>query len=144
MKDYPRNSPEAVARVVAMMMITDSSLDDRELGIMEELRIYDIIGISRSGFSQVVQDYCTDLIGTSGKNGHIRLIDKDRIDRIVDLIDDKKTRVQTCGMLLNIAKADGRLHETELAVFKYILDRWGFTLQSLERELTSDAAERRA
>jgi hypothetical protein len=135
MKDYPKNSPEAVARVVAMMMITDSSLDDRELGIMDELRIYDIIGISRGGFSQVVQDYCTELMGAGGKNGHIRLVDKDRIDRIVDLVDDKKMRVQTCGMLLNIAKADGKLHDTELAVFKYILERWGMTLESLETDL---------
>lgn len=136
MKDYPKNSPEAVARVVAMMMITDSRLDDRELGIMDELRIYDIIGISRGRFSEVVQDYCGDLMGAGGKNGHIRLVDKDRIDAIVDLVDDREKRVQACGMMLNIAKADGKLHDTELAVFKYVLDRWGLTLESLERELS--------
>jgi uncharacterized tellurite resistance protein B-like protein len=135
MKSYPTNSPEAVSRIVAMMMITDSSLDDRELEVMDELSIYDIIGISRSGFSQVVQDYCTELMSAGGEDGKIRLVDKDRINAVVDLVDDHEKRVQTCGMILNIASADGRLHDTELAVFKYILDRWGLTLESLEREL---------
>ncbi len=135
MKSYPTNSPEAVSRIVAMMMITDSSLDDRELEVMDELRIYDIIGISRSGFSQVVQDYCTELMSAGGEDGKIRLVDKDRINAVVDLVDDHEKQVQTCGMILNIANADGKLHDTELAVFNYILDRWGLTLESLEREL---------
>jgi Tellurite resistance protein TerB len=136
MKHYPKNSPEAVARVVAMMMIADSRLDDRELGIMDELRIYDIIGISRNRFSQVMQDYCSDLVSTGDANGHIRLVDENRINEIVDLLDDHDTRVRTCSMMLNIAKADGKLHATEVAVFRHILDRWGFTLDSLERELS--------
>jgi len=136
MKRYPKNSPEAVARIVAMMMIADSRLDDRELGIMDELRIYDIIGISRNQFSQVMQEYCSDLMSVGEKDGRIRLVDEDRINEIVDLVDDHDTRVRACSMMLNIAKADGKLHATELAVFKHILDRWGFTLESLERELT--------
>lgn len=135
MKAYAKNSPEAVARIVAMMMITDSGLDDRELEIMDELRIYDIIGISRSGFSRVVQDYCAELMNEDSKDGKIRLIDKDRINAAVDLVDDQEKRVHACGMILNIVNADGTLHDAELAVFKYILDRWGLTLESLEREL---------
>ena len=31
MKTYSDNSPEAIARVLAMTMITDAKLDDREL-----------------------------------------------------------------------------------------------------------------
>ena len=113
MKDYPKNSPEAVARVVAMMMITDSSLDDRELGIMEELRIYDIIGISRSGFSRVVQDYCTDLMGASAKNGHIRLVDKDRIEGSAKQI--KGAVKEAAGKVAGDAKlaADGKADKAE-------------------------------
>ena len=116
MKDYPKNSPEAISRILAMMIITDARLDDREIEVMDELRIFDIIGITRSGFSQ--------------------LVDKARIDEIIDLVDDPGKRVDTCGMILNIANADGKIHDTELAVFGYILERWGMTLESLERELT--------
>jgi uncharacterized tellurite resistance protein B-like protein len=136
MKSYEKNSPEAVARVLAMMMITDAKLDDRELAIMDELSIYDIIGISRAGFSDVVQDYCKQLLESGNPQGRIRLVDKDRIDAVIDCVDDPRKRVYACGMLLNIANADGELSETELAVFNYILERWGMTLESLETELT--------
>jgi len=135
MKAYAKNSPEAVARIVAMMMITDSNLDDSELAVMDELRIYDILGISRGEFSKVMQDYCGELLSAGGNDGKIRLVDRDRINAIVDLVDDPRKRVEVCEMMLNIAKADGKLDDSELAVFKYILDRWGLTLEALEREL---------
>jgi len=135
MKHYERNSPQAVSRILAMMMITDAKIDDRELDVLDRLRALDIVGISRPAFTQVVQDYCAELIEADSTSGRVRLVDKQRIDRIVDLVDDHRTRVNTCGIILNIANADGRLHDSELAVFGYILERWGMTLESLERDL---------
>ena len=136
MNDYERNSPEAVARILAMMMITDAKLDDREVEVLDQLRVFDIVGISRNAFAEVVRDYCAELVHDGNADERIRLVDKSRIDRIVDLVDDPRKRVDTCGMILNIANADGRLHDSELTVFGYILERWGMTLESLERELT--------
>ena len=136
MTDYERNSPEAVARILAMMMISDAKLDDREVEVLDHLRVFDIVGISRGAFSEVVRDYCAELVRDGNADGRIRLVDKSRIDRIVDLVDDPRKRVDTCGMILNIANADGRLDDSELTVFGYILERWGMTLESLERELT--------
>jgi len=136
MKHYERNSPEAISRILAMMMITDAKLDDREVEVLDQLRAFDIIGISRAAFSQVVEDYCGELLGAGSASGRVRLVDKERIDRIIDLVDDHATRVNTCGMILNIANADGKLHDSELAVFGYVLERWGMTLESLERDLT--------
>jgi uncharacterized tellurite resistance protein B-like protein len=135
MKVYPKNSPEAISRILAMMMITDAKLDDREIAILDELRAFEIIGISRAGFSQIVQDYCAELMAAGGKDGRIRLVDKERIDEIVAPVDDRQKRLHTAGLILNIAKADGKLHDTELTVFKCVLERWGMTLGSLEAEL---------
>ena len=135
MKAYAKNSPEAMSRILAMMMIADASFDEREIEIMDKLRIYEILGISRSGFSQVVEDYCTDLIDSDAEDGRIRLLDKDRINAVVDLVDDHEQRVRTCEMILNIANADGRFDDAELTIFKYVLDRWGMTLESLKKDL---------
>ncbi len=135
MKNYEKNSPEAVSRMLAMMMISDAMLDDREVEVLDRLRAFDIVGISRAGFSQVVQDYCAELLDTGGASGRINLMDKQRMDRMIDSVDDPRTRVNACGIILNIANADGRLHESELAVLGYILERWGMTLDTLEREL---------
>jgi uncharacterized tellurite resistance protein B-like protein len=136
MKAYSKNSPEAISRILAMMMITDAKLDDREIEILDKLRAFEIIGISRGEFSRVVQDYCAELMTSGNKDGRIRLVDKVRIDEIIGLVDDRQKRVRTAGLILNIANADGKLHDTELAVFGYILERWGMTLESLDTELT--------
>ena len=75
MKAYAKNSPEAVSRILAMMMITDANLDEREIEILDELRIFDIVGISRAGFSQVVQDYCAELMQAGGDVVVISLVE---------------------------------------------------------------------
>jgi uncharacterized tellurite resistance protein B-like protein len=134
--DYAVNSPEAVSRILAMMMITDAKLDDRELDVLDRLRILELVGISKERFSEVVRDYCQDLTRSGNSSGRIRMVDKARIDRIVDLVDDHETRLKACRMLLNIASADGTLHDAELAVFRYILERWGLTLESLHAQIT--------
>ena len=136
MKTYAKNSPEAIARILAMMMITDAKLDDREIEVMDELRIFDLVGISRSQFSEVGHDYCSELLASNAREGRIKLVDQARSDRAIDLVDDPAKRVQVCSMILNIADADGRIEDSELAVFGYILQRWGMTLESLERDLS--------
>ncbi|HEX9181500.1 MAG TPA: hypothetical protein VF859_13965 [Burkholderiales bacterium] len=144
MKRYPRNSPQAIARVLAMMMVTDGKLDPREIEVLEQLNIYEIVGISRVGFMGVVHDYCSDLLASGNAEGRIRLVDKARIDEVVGLVDDRRSRVLVCGMLLNIVNADDRISDTELAVLRYILDSWCLPLDALERELAAPAREERA
>lgn len=144
MKRYPRNSPQAMARVLAMMMVTDGKLDPREIEILEQLNIYEIVGISRVGFMSVVHDYCSDLLAAGNTEGRIRLVDKARIDEVIGLVDDRRARVLACGIMLNIVNADDRISDTELAVLRYILDSWCLPLDSLERELMAQTHEERA
>ncbi|MBL8533124.1 MAG: TerB family tellurite resistance protein [Betaproteobacteria bacterium] len=132
MKTYAKDSPEAMARVLAMTMITDARLDDRELDAMDRLRLYELMGLSREDFSRIVKDYCDDLLrGGGASNGKIDLMDRDRIDAVIDSIDDSSMRLKTAHMILAIAKADGQLHDTELALFRHVLSRWGLSLEQL-------------
>ena len=132
MKRYPRNSPQAVARVLAMMMVSDGKLHPREIEVLDELRIFDIVGISQLGFMSVVHDYCSDLLASGNASGRIKLVD------------DRRTRVLACGMLLNIVNADDNISDAELAVLRYVLERWSLPLDALERELLAPALEQRA
>jgi uncharacterized tellurite resistance protein B-like protein len=136
---YANNSPEAISRVLAMMMITDAKLDERELEVMDRLNMYDLMGIDRNGFAQVVQDYCEDLLRSGNSQDRVRLVDKERIDQIIDCVDDRQKRIYTCGMLLNVANADGNISDSEMAVFTYILERWGLSLAELEAEFIKDS-----
>lgn len=132
MKTYPPNSPEAVARVIAMTMITDARLDDRELEVMDRLFLYDIMGLDREAFSAVVRTYCDDLVRHGGaEGGRIDLMDRERIDDIIGQVDDPERRLQTARMIATVAKADGHLHDAELALFRHVLTRWNLSLEDL-------------
>jgi uncharacterized tellurite resistance protein B-like protein len=131
MKEYPRNSPEAMARLLAMTMITDARLDDRELEVMERLRLYDLLGLSRADFARVVEDYCEDLLAAGAPDARVNLVDQARVDAVADAIDDPEKRLLAAQMVINILKADDRLEEVELALFRHILGRWGLSLDAL-------------
>jgi hypothetical protein len=133
MKHYAENSSEAMARVLAMTMIADAKLDDRELDIMESLALYDMLGLGRGAFAEVVQQFCDDLVADGGApGGKVDLMDRARIDAVLAPVTDPAKRRVTAQMVVNIAKADGALHDNELALFGQVLTRWGLTVDALK------------
>lgn len=137
MRTYPTDSPRALARIVAMAIVSDARLDHRELGRLDELNAYAILGLTRDEFLETVHEYCRDLLTEGGDAERIRLLDPERIDRALGEVTEPRARVLVSGLLLNVCDADGRLQEVELAFLRHVLERWDLTLESLQRELQS-------
>ena len=132
MKEYKQNSPEAMARILAMLMVADGSMDDRELELLDKLNIYGILGIDRKKFIDVLHHYCTDLTDSADAEGTVRLVDRERINELLDCIDEPKKRLLLCAMVLDMSKADAEFSEVEMAVFTHMLDRWHLTLEDIQ------------
>lgn len=135
MKKYPYNSPQAMARLLIMQLLADTDwgpdeLD--ELDEMEHLHIYEALGISRKDFILVLQSYCNDLSDEADAEGNIHLVDKERIDDLLDTVDDPVKRRLVAAIALDIAKADDHLSETEMAVFTHMMKRWHLRLDDLQ------------
>lgn len=131
MKTYSDNSPEAIARVLAMAMITDAKLDDRELDAMESFGIYARLGLTKEEFAIVVADYCDELVEAGDIDGKINLMDHDRIEAILAPVTDAARQLDVVAMVLAIVKADGGIHDTELELLRTILDRWDLSLEDI-------------
>ncbi|MDR3410387.1 MAG: hypothetical protein P4L87_05515 [Formivibrio sp.] len=131
MKKYPYNSPQAMARILIMQMIGDGNFDPSEIDELEHLHVYDLLGITRKDFIQVLQAYCNDLSDEADEEGTIHLIDKQRIDDLLETVDEPKKRKVVAALAMNIAKADHDFSEVEMAIFAHILQRWHLTLESL-------------
>ncbi|WP_027467610.1 hypothetical protein [Deefgea rivuli] len=131
MKKYPANSPEAMARILVMQMMCDGSFDPEEIDELEHLHAYEILGITRKGFIQVLQAYCNDITDEADENGQIKLIDKQRIDDLLETIDEPQKRLQLAALALDIAKSDQEICDAELAVFSRMLKNWHLTLDDL-------------
>ncbi|KAF0814125.1 hypothetical protein IGB42_01022 [Andreprevotia sp. IGB-42] len=132
MKKYANNSPEAQARILVMQMICDGNFDPAEIDELEHLHVYEALGISRKDFIVVLQDYCNDLSNEADDEGQIKLIDRDRIDMLLDTVDDPKKRLLIAALALDISKADNEFSDAELAVFRHMLGRWHLSLEQLQ------------
>ena len=68
MRPYPRNSPGAAARIVALAALADGNIRKAELDILDRLRAYEQLGLARAEFHAVVQTLCENLL-TPGFHG---------------------------------------------------------------------------
>jgi hypothetical protein len=132
MKKYAANSPESMARLLIVMMMSDGNLDPREIDSLEKLHIYEALDISRTHFIEVLHTYCNDLSDEADEDGRIRLIDRTRIDHLLDDVTDPQKQLLVATAALDLAKADKSITENELAVFAHMMDRWHLTLADIE------------
>jgi len=135
MRPYRKNSPQAMARIIAMFMITDGEMDHRELDALEKTMAYDLLGISRKQFTQVLVDYCDDISDEAEQDGIIHLIDRTRIDTLMEEITDRSKRILACALAMDVAKADGDISEPEITLLRHIMKHWGITLEDIEAKI---------
>ena len=134
LRTYPRNSPEAIGRIFAMAMITDAKVDAREIRALDESDAWTTMGLDRQRFAVVARDYLRDLTESSSGDT-IRLVDTARINAMLDEIDDRDARLRACAVMLEIFSADREAADVEWALLSHVMQRWGFTPESLRRDL---------
>ncbi len=134
MRTYTRNSPEAVSRLVAMALITDAEVDDRELDALERMDFYGSVGINKWAFGDVLADFCDDLKRKADRKGRIRLLDQRFLDHALSEVDDPLLRAKTVAVITNLVKSDGHVAMQEAALLTYLLKRWEYATD------TGDAA----
>lgn len=127
MRTYAPNSPEAMSRVVAMMIVTDAHIDDREIAVLDRADAYQSLGISRENFMRVARDYCSELVAEASELGETLLIDPDRVDNVIACIDQVDEQIVAARLLLIVMAADYKQAKSELALLDHIFDRWQLT-----------------
>ena len=138
MSDIAPDSPEALARVLAMMIVTDTELDPRELRMLDELDAFDRIGISRSRFLATARAYCADLSRRMGDRPLLHLSDVGLIDEVLQPVKDPAKRLLVARLGAASITADGRVQDIERVVFDHVLCRWGLTRTDVTRAIRED------
>ncbi|MBV1776328.1 TerB family tellurite resistance protein [Burkholderiaceae bacterium DAT-1] len=134
MKKYAQNSPESMARLLVMLLMADGNMDPDEIDALDKLHIYEALNIPRPQFIAVLHQYCNDLSDEADEDGRIRLIDRQRIDDLLDTVVDPGKRLLVAALSLDMIKSHGSMTEAELAIYTHMLDRWHLTLEDIEDE----------
>lgn len=129
MKSYPKDSPESLARVLAMAIVSDGRLDARELTVLDDLEAYALLGLDRNAFMRVARDFCGDLARREGNS--ISLLAPDVFDPVVDGVTRLENRRLVARLLIAVVGADQVHEQQERTLVNAVLQRWKMSLEDL-------------
>jgi hypothetical protein len=126
MRNSPRNSPQAAARIVALTLLADGHLSKAELDALERLDAPRVLGLERGELETVLQTFCEDLLSAA----HLTWADTCRIepDTLAELmaeVDDPALRQRLLRLCLAIIDADDLVADGEAIVLDAALTHWG-------------------
>ena len=133
MRNYPIESPQAKARIVALALLADGGLDKTEIEYLDSRDIVDRIGIASDTFDQVMHEFCEDVdqYGLRMPNGQLDLTSPD-IRAILDEIRQRKVRQMLLRTIFDIVLADRHLSLGEAQLTALAMTHWGISKQMLE------------
>ncbi len=124
LRHYPRNSAEAAARIVALALIANGRIKAVETAALEALRAQERLGLTRPQWHGVINDLCTDLLG-SARCGDEGCIPSELLDRMLDEVDDDTMRRLVLRLCSAVVHADRQIDDGESFVLLAAIDRWG-------------------
>jgi uncharacterized tellurite resistance protein B-like protein len=129
------DSPEALSRVLAMMMVADTDLDPREVHALDDMAAFELLGIQRQQFINAARAFCVELKTRMGDRDHLRLSDLALIDDVLAGVRSPQSRLRVSCAAQRVITADGRIDPRERRVFDHMLVRWGLTRSDVARAL---------
>jgi len=130
MRSYSTNSPEALARLVAMAILADGRLDNREVDWIKHNDTAALLGVDRDTLIQVLLDCCRDVINEAEQE-RVFLLEDHRLARLADDLTDPALQKVALSAMLILAKSDGSVTEGEETLLRFLMSRWGLSLEDL-------------
>jgi uncharacterized tellurite resistance protein B-like protein len=132
MRRYPRNSPQAAARIVALTVLADGDIGESEIELLDRLKVHTQLGLERSELHAVLDTFCEDLLSS------LQLafadacpVDERTLARLMADIDDPDLRVKLLRLCVDLAESDAEVAEGELIVLNSAVEHWGLQYEML-------------
>ncbi|ASL47341.1 hypothetical protein bAD24_III08095 [Burkholderia sp. AD24] len=126
MRTYPRNSPQAAARIVALALTADGHVCSSEERALDKLDIAGQLGLAPAQFAQIVQAMCEDHSGAQTSLAPtVGPLDEPMLTKLIAEIDDPTLRAKVIRLCIAVTIADNHLADGEIALLAAILNAWG-------------------
>jgi tellurite resistance protein len=126
MRTYPRNSPQAAARIVALALTSDGHVCSSEERALERLGIAGELGLAPAQFAQIVQTLCEDRsVAHMSPDLAVGHLDTAPLSTLIDEIDDPALRRKVMRLCMAVAIADDHLADGEIALLAAVFNAWG-------------------
>ena len=125
MRSYPRNSPEAAARIVALVLISDGHVCNTESDALSRLDAAHDLGLAPRDMPAIVQTLCEDLLMEGFDGGSILShMDDSSLASVMAEVDDPQLQDKVLRVAAAAAHADKHMSDGEAAVLDAISRHW--------------------
>lgn len=126
MRSYPRNSPEAAARIVALVLIADGHVCISEFDTLNQLDAPRELGLESDGLPRIVQTLCEDLLmGDHSSGSMLASVDDSALASLMAEVDEPALQRKVLRLAVAAAQADRHLADGETLVLEAARRHWG-------------------
>ncbi|MDB5845877.1 MAG: hypothetical protein JWP79_3187 [Polaromonas sp.] len=132
MRSYPRNSPQAATRILALAMLADGHQCPSELALLERLQVHDQLGLSRAELHAVVHTFCEDLMAMSSGMcwADLSQVRPAPLRQVLSEVDDPALQSLVLELCISLIASDRHLAHGESVVRAAALLQWRLPLQA--------------
>ena len=125
MRNYPRNSPEAAARILALVLIADGHVCATEFAALHRLGAAASLGVPPDALPRIVHTLCEDLLAAAYGSGSLMAsVDESMLKSLMAEIDDPALQRQVLTLAAAAAAADLHLADGETIVLDAARRHW--------------------
>ncbi len=125
MRSYPHNSPEAAARIVALVLISDGHVCSSEFDILKQLGAERELGLEPQLLPHIVHTLCEELLAGGYATGSLMdNVDDRTLASLMAEISDPALQRTVLRLSLAAARADGHLADGETVVLEAARHHW--------------------
>ncbi len=125
MRSYPRNSPEAAARIVALVLISDGHVCKSEFDILKQLDAERELGLEPHLLPHIVHTLCEELLlGGYATGSLLANVDDSSLASLMAEVSDPALQRTVLRLSLAAAQADGHLADGEAVVLEAARHHW--------------------
>jgi len=126
MRHYPRNSPQAAARIIALTVVADGDIGRPELDLLQWLGVHAQLGLERHELHDVLDAFCEDLLSSQQlKWADACPVDERTLAELMRDIEEPTLRKRLLRLCIELAESDAHVAEGEQIVLNAAVEHWG-------------------
>lgn len=131
MRSYLRNSSEAAARIVALVLIADGHACRSEFAALHQVQASRALGLAPDGMHRIVQHLCEDLMmGAYAGGSMLASVDAAALASLMAEVDDPVLQRKVLELAIVAAQADQHLADGEALVLGAAAHHWKLGLKA--------------
>ncbi|MDO9234738.1 MAG: TerB family tellurite resistance protein [Aquabacterium sp.] len=124
-RSYPQNSPEAAARIVSLVLISDGHVCRSEFDILKQLSAERELGLEPQLLPHILHTLCEELLASGYETGSLMSnVDDSTLASLMAEISDPALQRKVLRLSLAVAQADGLLADGEALVVEAARHHW--------------------